>query len=42
VVATLEDEDVEPELVGAPLGNGEAEETRADDDEVGLAQGSDS
>ena len=35
VVATLEDEDAETELLGAALGDGEAEQAGADDDEVG-------
>jgi hypothetical protein len=35
VVATLEDEDAETQLLGAPLGDGEAEQSGADDDEVG-------
>jgi hypothetical protein len=39
VGSPLEDEDVEVELVGAPFGDGETEEPRADDDEVGLGQG---
>ena len=37
VVAALEDEDLQAELGGAALGDGEAEEAGADDDEVGLS-----
>jgi hypothetical protein len=42
VGATLEDEHVEAELVGTPFCDGEAEESGADDDEVGLGQGQNS
>ena len=35
VVATLDDQHLETELLGAALGDGEAEETGADDDKVG-------
>jgi len=38
----VEDEHVEAELVGTPFCDGEAEESRADDDEVGLGQGQNS
>ena len=37
VVAALEDEDLQAELVGAALGDGESEEAGADDDEVGVS-----